>query len=229
MQELESKKSKSILVVAAHHDDEVLGCGATLAKHKANGDTVRVLFLADGVSSRGTDTDENRTTNADRAKEVLGLHGITSLTFPDNKLDSVPLLDIVQMIEKEIKSVKPDIIYTHHFGDLNVDHQVAHRAVMTACRPQPGFPVKKILSFEVPSSTEWISASMGNSFVPNYYIDVTEFVEKKMDALECYKDEMREYPHSRSFKNVTNMLAFRGATVGYEAAEAFIVERILVD
>lgn len=213
----------NILIIAAHPDDEVLGCGATIAKHVKNGDNVKVLFLADGYSSR--DNDINRETSAERASKVLGCMKPLFLNFPDNQLDAIPLLDIVKKIEESIESFNPRIIYTHHYGDLNVDHQLTHKAVITACRPRKDFFVKEIYSFEILSSTHWQSFSMGNEFIPNYFVNVNEFMDIKMNALRCYDSEMLKYPNARSYNTVEYLAKFRGSLVGLDAAEAFIVLR----
>ena len=138
----------------------------------------------------------------------------------------VALLDIVQSLEGVIYKIKPDVVYTHHLGDLNIDHQITHKAVITACRPQPNFCVKEIYSFETLSATHWQSPSMKNVFNPNYFVGVSDFMDKKIKALQCYDNEMREAPHARSYESVENLSKFRGGLVGVKNAEAFCVERI---
>lgn len=214
-----------ILVVAAHPDDEVLGCGATIARHSHNGDKVQVVFLADGYESRIDGVD--REASAKEASELLGCEPPIFLNLPDNQLDSVALLYIVKEIEEIIGDFLPSIIYTHHYGDLNIDHQVAHRTVMTACRPQPNFCVKEIYSFEIVSATHWQSVSMGGLFSPNYFVDVSDFINNKINALHCYESEMRAYPHARSHEALINLSKFRGSSVGLQNAEAFCVERLI--
>jgi LmbE family N-acetylglucosaminyl deacetylase len=217
------------MVVAAHADDEVLGCGGTIARHAAAGDLVHVLFIADGVTSRAG-ADDVATVQRERAmleaSEILGVSSTLSLGFPDNRLDSVPLLDIVQALEGEFSKWKPEVVYTHHYGDLNVDHRVAHQAVMTACRPLPGCSVREILAFEVMSSTEWASSALA-PFLPNLFVDVSAYLETKMRALEAYALEMRAPPHSRSLEHLHILAQHRGACVGVKAAEAFMVIRSL--
>lgn len=222
--------SEIILIVAAHADDETLGCGGTIAKHVDNGDIVYVIFMTDGVSSRA-DVDFSgkiveRGCAADKALSILGVKGIHQFNFPDNKMDTVALLDVTQALEKVISEIQPSIIYTHFRNDLNIDHQVTHQAVMTVCRPQSWSSVKKILSFEVLSSTEWNSTTLPQ-FTPNYIVDISKFWHKKLAALKFYEDEMRKYPHSRSYKCVEALAVLRGATNGFEKAEAFFVERVL--
>ena len=220
---------RKILVVAAHPDDEVLGCGGAIAKHTSSGDKVDILFMTDGVSSRGdSDSDvRERKESARQAADILGVSSVSFLDFPDNEMDSVPLLETVKAIEDVIFDIKPCVIYTHYSGDLNIDHQLTHRAVLTACRPHPDSFVKEIYSFEVLSSTHWQSYSEGTSFNPNYFLNIGKFIEKKIKALQCYNEEMREYPHARSYKVVKSMAEFRGGVVGLEYSEAFQVERVV--
>lgn len=214
-----------ILIIVAHPDDEVLGCGATIAKHIDNGDVVQVIFLSDGFSSR--DDDDSRNRNAKMASKVLACKDPVFLNYPDNQLDTVPLLDIVKKIEKHINMLQPKVIYTHFFGDLNIDHQITHKAVMTACRPQPNFCVKEIFSFETLSATHWQSFSMGGVFSPNYFVDTSGFMTVKIEALKCYDVEMRNDPHARSYQAVESLSRFRGSIIGAQDAEAFIVERLI--
>ena len=221
---MKSDNSK-VLIFAAHPDDEVLGCGGTIARHIHNGDKVQVVFLADGFGSRNNGS--NRDASAKEASKLLGCETPIFLNFPDNQLDNVILLHIVKKLEEIIGNFLPSIIYTHHYGDLNIDHQVTHRAVMTACRPQPNFSVKEIYTFEIVSATHWQSVSMGGLFSPNYFVDVSDFINKKMDALHCYASEMREYPHARSYEALQNLSKFRGSSIGVRDAEAFCVERLI--
>ncbi len=220
--------SKTILVVAAHPDDEVLGCGGTIARHAAEGDTVHVVFIADGEGARA-----GAAANAALAREkaaitalsILGAATPIFLGFEDNPLDAYRLLDIVRSVESVIAEVAPDVVYTHHCGDLNIDHELTHRAVLTACRPVPGSPAREIYSFEVVSSTEW-NSTRGRDFIPQLYVDVTAYMPTKRLALEAYCEEMRPVPHARSIENVAALATFRGASVGVGAAEAFMVMRV---
>ena len=222
---------KIVLIVAAHPDDEVLGCGGTIARHLAESDIVHIVFMADGVTSRGvcTNSAEHNERNhaALEASQILGITThLTFLGFPDNRMDTIALLDITQSLEKVIKTIQPEIIYTHHYGDLNIDHQITHKAVMTACRPQPSFCVKEIYAFEVLSSTEWqVQPSL--SFVPNIFVNIGDFISSKEKALAVYREEMRPSPHSRSIENAVRCAALRGNSVGVEYAEAFQLLKII--
>jgi len=224
--------AKTVLIVAAHPDDEVLGCGGTMARRVEDGDQVHVVFMADGATSRSRPADrvcsEERNTSALKACQILGAQTPEFLGFPDNKMDSIALLDVTQAIEKVIDKVQPNVVYTHHRGDLNVDHQITHRAVMTACRPQPGTSVREIYSFEVLSSTEWAAPSTATVFAPNCFVDIEKVLDQKQSALEAYSAEMRRFPHSRSREAVVALATLRGASMGMVAAEGFKVERFLL-
>jgi LmbE family N-acetylglucosaminyl deacetylase len=220
---------KNVLVIAAHSDDEALGCAGTMAKHIAAGDKVHVIFMTNGVSSRSDTSNsdiENRQTAAQKSADILGITSMEHFGFPDNKMDTTPLLDIIKSIENVINKLQPEIIYTHHIGDLNIDHQITHKAALTACRPQPGFCVKEIYAFEVLSSTEWQIPEY-LPFTPNVYIDVSNQIEIKRKSLEAYSDEMHTPPHSRSFDNMLNLSSFRGNSIGVNYAEAFILLRYI--
>lgn len=226
--------AKTILVVAAHADDEALGCGGTIAKHVSTGDAVYIVFLTDGVGSRtegsqgATDADA-RSSASVAALKVLGVPeaNVTTFSFPDNALDSLPRLEVVKAIESVVSRVQPEVVYTHHSGDLNVDHRYAYEATMTACRPQPEFCVKEIYSYEVASSTAWSGASYGRHFVPTLYVSIDGFWGQKEGALTAYHEEMRGFPHARSIEAVKALAHYRGSQVGVPAAEAFVVERII--
>lgn len=221
----------SVLVVAAHPDDEVLGCGGTLARLSRAGAAVHVAFLADGVSSRPADDSvqaaalASRRAAARKACDVLGVRSLSFGDFADNQMDTVPLLSIVQAIEALVAEHEPRTIFSHHAGDLNIDHRRTHDAVAAACRPQSGHPVKTILTFEVASSTEWQLRSSAPSFTPNWFVDISDTLEVKLAALDLYAAELRAWPHPRSRQAVEHLARWRGATAGVEAAEAFILGR----
>ncbi len=227
--------AKSCLVVAAHPDDEALGCGGTIALLASQGTAVHIVFMTDGVSARSTKelttadvaAASARRRNAERAAAMLGAASVRFGQFPDNRMDRVDLLDVTKFIEGFVAEHRPDLVLTHHAGDLNVDHRVVQQAVMTACRPQPGQSVTTILFFEVVSSTEW-QAGPGSRFSPNWFVDIASHLEAKRRALREYATEMRPWPHSRSFEAVEHLARWRGASVGVEAAEAFEVGRVLL-
>ena len=222
-----------ILIIAAHPDDETLGCGGSIAKWVKDGHDVYVLIMAEGATSRdktrarGTRQKElsHLAQSAKMAGKILGVHSVELLDYPDNRMDSVDLLDVVKAVEERIKKLQPAMVVTHHAGDLNIDHQITHQAVITACRPLPGQTVKCILSFEVPSATEWQSPDYGRPFVPNWFEDISDTLGMKIKAMEAYESEMRPWPHVRSIKAVEHLARWRGASAGCEATEAFMLVR----
>jgi len=225
--------SRSLLIVAAHPDDEVLGCGGTIAKLADKGAIVHVAFLADGVFSRvGAQATQQlelmgRRDAALKACKILGVKSVSFGDFPDNRMDSIALLDITQAVESLVTKHQPDTVFTHHAGDVNVDHRRLHEAVVTACRPQQGHPVKTLLCFEVASSTEWQLSGSAPAFTPNWFVDISTTLDRKLAALEAYAEELRSWPHPRSRQGVEHLAHWRGATVGVDAAEAFMLGRQL--
>lgn len=225
------KKKSTILAVVAHPDDETIGIGGTLARYAAEGDEVFVLVLADGESSRGQiagSVVEARAAQCRAACDVLGLKDVFFETFPDNAFDTRSRLEIAKTCEKYLKKLNPDTIYTHHTGDVNIDHVLSAEAVTIAARAQPGCSVRRILQFETASSTEWQLPSHARPFAPNWYVDVSEFWTQKEEALSIYKDEMRSFPHPRSVDAMRACAIWRGASVGVEKAEAFMLVRNIV-
>lgn len=217
----------NVLAMVAHPDDEALGAGGTLARHAAHGDDVFIAYLTNGVGARDSDSQaENaRIEMSRKAAAILGAKLVDGRLFPDNQLDSVPLLYLIHAVERYVTLTQPEVIYTHHAGDLNIDHRICNQAVLTACRPMKGSSVKAIHAIEVPSSTEW---QVPNSFQPNMFVDVESTMPRKSDALKAYGDEMRPFPHPRSYEGIVYLARWRGASVGLEYAEAFMVLREIV-
>jgi LmbE family N-acetylglucosaminyl deacetylase len=230
---LDGEKVSSILILAAHPDDEVLGCGGTIAKLADQGASIHVAFLADGVFSRAghlkarQDELQSRRAAAQKACGILGVTSVSLGDFPDNRMDTVALLDITKVVEELISKHRADTVFTHHAGDLNIDHRRIHEAVVTACRPQRGHSVKTLLCFEVPSSTEWQLPGNAPVFAPNWFVDISDTLVRKLAALDAYAAELRDWPHPRSRQGVEYLARWRGATVGADAAEAFMLGRQL--
>ena len=221
-----------VLVIAAHPDDEVLGCGATAARLAREKHEVHFAILGEGITSRHaqrSDADvqqlEELQRQAQAAAAKLGATSLVLHKLPDNRLDTVPLLEVVKVVEELVDRLKPEVIYTHHPGDLNIDHGVIHRAVLTATRPMVGQPVREIYAFEVPSSTEWAFGGLPPTFRPNVFVDVGATLETKIAAMACYETETREFPHPRSPEALRAVARRWGSVVGCHAAEAFELVR----
>jgi len=217
-----------VLVVAAHPDDEILGCGGTMTRLAREGHEVRIAILAEGMSSRYAhreDADPQQLQHlharAQQAANKIGARELVLCKLPDNRLDTVPLLEVVKLVEELVARFRPEVIYTHHPGDLNVDHGVVHRAVLTATRPVAGQSVSEIYAFEVPSSTEWAFQRLEPSFRPNVFVDITETLEMKIEALACYDTEARKFPHPRSPEALRATATRWGSVAGLAAVEAF--------
>ena len=221
-------KSKNILIVVAHSDDETIGCGGTICKHIEDGHKVFAMSFTDGVSSRSfksKNIKKYRHLSAKKASNFLGFKWIKNLNFPDNQLDKVPLLKIIKEIEKIKKKIKPSIVYTHNFSDLNIDHKIIAEATLTAFRPTPDSQLLELRTFEVPSATDYSQLKYRKNFIPNLFVDVSKFWRKKMNALKIYKSEIKKKPHSRSYDGITNLAKIRGNQSGLKLAEGFEIIR----
>ena len=221
-----------VLVVAAHPDDEVLGCGGTIARLSGAGHDVFIAILGEGITSRYQErnlADRSMVRELHgRSQQVAGLLGAKDLflhTLPDNRFDTVALLDVIKIIEELVERLRPQAIYTHHGGDLNMDHAVVHRAVLTATRPVAGCSMKEILAFEVPSSTEWAFGQFQPTFRPNVFVDISATLEVKMQAMALYEGEVRPFPHPRSPEALRAAARRWGSVAGLRAAEAFAIVR----
>jgi len=229
----------NVLIIAAHPDDEILGMGGTILKHTMKKDTVNVMYLATGITSRKEKKINLKNSDFERLKEkyqdeitklrknalsagkLLHVNKTVFFDFPDNAMDSIPLIEIVKTIENEIQKNKPDRIYTNHFNDLNIDHRTVFNATITACRPI-NLAVKEILCFEVLSSTEW---NYPLKFNPNYFVNIKNQLSKKISAMKCFKNEIRKFPHPRSPEGIKYSANRWGSVVGFDAAEVFEIIR----
>lgn len=212
-----------ILVLAAHPDDEVLGVGATIARHVRAGDDVTIVVAADCVSARGDVFDGALPVPLARAAVALGVEDVRFLGLRGMTLDGGPEIEVNRLVEAVVRDVRPDAVYTHHWADLNSDHRAVSRAAAVACRPHSGYTPARLLCFETPSSTE---ATPWTDFRPNAFSTLTEEdVERKMEAMCCYDREMRRAPHPRSVEALRVRAAFWGQAAGCSLAEAFVVAR----
>ena len=225
---------KDILVFAAHPDDELLGVGGTIRRFVNEGATARAVILAEGLTSRGerrSETDHSELLalqeDARRAAMKIGYSSIDFCGLPDNRMDSMDLLDIIKTVSNYVEKYKPDTIFTHHHGDLNIDHRLTCEAVLTACRPVGNYCVKQIYAFETPSSTEW-NYCYTEPFTPNVYVDVSDTLEAKIRGMACYRTESAEYPHPRSAEALRALGRYRGSNAGFDMAESFIVLRTVI-
>lgn len=224
---------KTVLIVAAHPDDEILGVGATAARHAAKGDAVYAMILGEGQTSRGShreDTDRETVEllhkNTLESAKAIGFRDVFFADFPDNRFDEVDLLDIVKVVEGRIRDLKPQIVYTHYSGDLNVDHQYTARAVLTATRPIGDYCVEEIYAFETLSSSEWnFDHTLQAAFRPNVFVDITDYYVQKEAAMKCYVSELCEFPHPRSLTGMDVLSKTRGMAAGMQRAEAFMLIR----
>lgn len=221
--------TETVAVVVAHPDDEVLAFGGIICRHADAGDQVHVLCLATGLGARNDSGVpdaamlEGLRAEARAAGQILGLASIEFADLPDNRMDTVPLLDVVKRIEAFVAAVKPTTVYAHHIGDLNIDHSIAARAVLTACRPVPGATVRRIYAGEILSSSEYGLAQ--DRFRPTTYVGIEPYLERKRQALSAYTHEVRYWPHPRSIKAVAMLARLRGSECGLEAAEALALLR----
>ena len=217
-----------LLTVAAHPDDETLGAGGTMAWHASRGDRVWACILADGASSRHGRV-EQQADCARAAAEVLGLERLVLVGLPDQRLDTLCMLDVITPIEECMDELRPDVVLTHFPGDVNEDHRIVARACLVAARPVPGTPVRRLCSFQVPSSTDWAPPIPGSTFAPNLYVDIAETLETKLTAMKAYAaafvSEVRAFPHPRSLEALTAYARGNGAASGLLAAEPFMLLR----
>ena len=217
-----------ILIIAAHPDDEVLGMGGTMKKLSKSGNDIKVIFLSAGILARRPSNAQQKIKelrkDAERALKILGVNQIDFLDFPDNEMDQISNLKLTKVVEKEIMSFKPHTVYVPTKYDVNVDHQSAYNSTITATRPKENTFVKEVISFEIPSSTEWY---FPNEFSPNLFVDISNEFKSKINALKKYRNEIREFPHPRSVDGLEAIAKRWGSVSGFRYAEAFSLVRKL--
>ncbi len=223
-----------VLVIAAHPDDEVYGMGGTIAKLSEQGHQVYVLIITDGCTSQYRNSEnindiiykKQRETRI--ANEILGVKEVFFCDLPDMHLNEVPHVTVNEKIEAIIKSIKPEEVYTHFYGDVNLDHQIVYKSTLVATRPIPNQSVKRLYAYSVPSSTEWTPHSPGTSFLPNVFSDIKNYINIKEMAIKAYETEVRNYPHPRSCESVKALDLAVGLQCGLESCESFVLLRSLV-
>ncbi|MBA3018321.1 MAG: PIG-L family deacetylase [Proteobacteria bacterium] len=216
------------LVIAAHPDDEVLGCGGSIARLSREGNEVLIAIMGEGITSRYARREEAEKRLLEElqkktrdATTLLGAKDVFLYNLPDNQFDTVPMLNIVKIIEELVYRLRPEVVYTQHGGDLNIDHTVTFRATLTATRPMAGCPVKDLYAYEVPSSTEWAFQRLETAFHPNVFVDISATIDTKILAMQKYDSEARKFPHPRSPEALRAIARRWGSVVGFECAEAF--------
>lgn len=225
---------KNILVIAAHPDDEVLGVGGTMACLAEEGKNVYVLIVTDGSTSQyGADPKlaeilKAKEEETRRCAEMLGVMKVFYGGLPDMKLDTVAHIEINKVIENVIDEIKPDTVFTHFWGDVNADHQNVYKSTLVAVRPVMGQVVKRLLCYRVPSSTEWTPCKPDTMFVPNVFVDISSVAQRKYEAFSMYATELRDYPHPRSKRHLSELDTANGLQVGLRSAETFMLLREIV-
>ena len=230
-------ENKNILVIAAHPDDEILGCGGTLNRFSEEGFDIHILILGEGITARQDvrkpdevrEKIEQLSKQAEVSANIIGAKSVEISNFPDNRFDTIPLLDIVKKVEQKKKDIQPAIVFTHNSHDLNIDHRITSKAVLTACRPLYKESVEKILAFEILSSTEWQVQQSQTVFLPNYFVSLSDkHIETKISAFKSYISEIRAMPHPRSYEAIRTLSRWRGIYSGCKYAEAFEVIRCIL-
>ncbi|MDP3883145.1 MAG: PIG-L family deacetylase [Candidatus Staskawiczbacteria bacterium] len=220
---------KKILVVAPHPDDEVLGCGGTIKKHTKSGDDVYLCLITRPlVPDWSEDYINNKDKEIKASNDFLGFKEVFFLDLPSLRLDTVPKKDINDKLIEIVGKIKPEILYIPFWGDINHDHQIVSESSLIAGRPKPGSSIKKIFAYEISTEKEWggnKTTEIKDIFLPNYYEDISNYLNDKLKAMECYKSELKEYPHPRSLKGIEVLAQKRGMDCGLKAAEAFILIR----
>jgi LmbE family N-acetylglucosaminyl deacetylase len=219
-------KPTRVLIVAPHPDDEVLGCGGVMARHAAEGAEVQVVVVTRGIEEKYPDSliAQVRGELAE-AHRILGISGVRYLEFPAPRLDTIPRHELADAIRAVLSEFRPEIVYVPHHGDVHLDHGQVYHAVLVAARPLSNCPVRRLLSYETLSETEWSPPRPTAAFHPTVFVDIAEYLEKKLAAMACYRSQLKEPPNPRSLRNIEALARVRGATIDTHAAEAFMLIR----
>lgn len=215
-----------VLVVTPHPDDEVLGCGGTMVKHASRGDEVYLCVVTKTYAPEwAEDETRERKEEVHRVNEILGVRKTYFLNLPTVKLDTIPQKELNDLISQMVNEVQPEVVYIPHQGDVSKDHRLVFEAAMVATRPKPNLTIRKVLCYEVLSETEWAAPFEESAFIPNIWTKISGVLETKLKAMSAYKSELKEFPHPRSLEAITTLAKMRGANVGVDAAEAFMLVR----
>jgi LmbE family N-acetylglucosaminyl deacetylase len=222
----------TILVFAPHPDDEVIGCGGTIIRHIAEGDMVYVCIVTRGKPPVYNHSPEileklphDLYDEIEESHAILGVKKTYYLQFPAVMLETVPRYELNRKICELINTLKSDVVYVPHFGDMQKDHALTSEAVMVAARPKGDRVIQAVYSYETLSETEWNIPHTANAFIPNVYVDISKFLNKKLEAMKCFRSQLCEFPNPRSIQAITALAKYRGSTMGADAAEAFMLIR----
>ena len=217
-------RGRRVLAIAAHPDDEVLGVGGTLIRHFKSGDDVRVAIVCSAQSIRYREGEHDQPGDSQRAGYYLGAR-VSGLGFPDQRLDAGSNLELIQALERAVREFQPDIVYTHHWGDVNADHVRIAEAMDVATRPFAAPWIRQFYAFHTPSSSEWTASARDRPFTPNRFSDITGELDRKLDAMRCYGSELRPYPHPRSLRSLRERAGLWGSVANLKAAEPLVLLR----
>jgi len=218
-----------VLAIAAHPDDETIGAGGVIARHVAQGDEVYWCIVTQGYSPPWSEeTLAEARSQVDEVQEVLGFREVFLLGFPTVKLNTVPYIDLCSALQQVVDQVQPEIVYTTPRDDINQDHRIVYEATLVAARPLPGSSVRRLLCYEISTTARFGLPAGSTGFAPNVFVDISRYLEKKLEAIRCYRTELREYPHPRSVKGLRLLAEERGLSVGLQAAECFQLVRELL-
>lgn len=221
--------SQPILVIAPHPDDEVLGCGGVIARHSARGDRVQVVVVSRGTPDIFPPEEVEKTrSELAAAHQLLGVEDVHFLDFPAPRLDTVPGHLLADRLTRLVREIQPGTVYAPHWGDLHSDHKAVYWATMVATRPNSVSRVERLLCYETLSETEWGGPSADNAFSPTVFFDIGEFLSAKLQAMACYRTQLKEFPQSRSLRSIEALARLRGSSVGLDAAESFVLVREIV-
>jgi len=218
-----------VLIISAHPDDETIGAGGTIARHIFHEDDVFWCVVTQGYSPPWSEeTLIAAKHQIEAVRKIYGIQKVYRLGFPTVKLNTVPYIDLSSALQKVVDEVRPEIIYTTPRDDVNQDHRIVHDCSLVAARPLPGSSVKRILSYEIGPTSRYGIASGASVFNPNLFVDISEFLDKKIEAMACYETELHELPHPRSLEGLRLLAKERGLSVGLKAAECFNLIREII-